>query len=58
MYYTSIVIENELGNTEAVNETIDMLQMYGLSVSDRVNSYLSGEITAEQLFTEGSGDVE
>ena len=58
LYYTSIVIENELGNTEAVNETIDMLQMYGLSVSDRVNSYLSGEITAEQMFTEGSGDVE
>ncbi len=58
LYYTSIVIENELGNTEAVEETVSLLQMYGLSVSGRVNSYLAGEITAEQLFTEGSGDVE
>ncbi len=58
LYYTSIVIENELGNTETVDETISLLQMYGLSVSDRVNSYLSGKITAEQLFTEGTGDVE
>lgn len=58
LYYTSIVIENELGNTEAVDETISLLEMYGLSVSGRVNDYLLGEITAEQLFTEGSGDVE
>ena len=58
LYYTSIVIENELGNKETVDETISLLEMYGLSVSGRVNDYLLGEITAEQLFTEGSGDVE
>ncbi len=58
LYYTSIVIENELGNTETVDETVSMLQTYGLDVSDRVSSYLSGQITAEQLFTEGTGDVE
>jgi tetratricopeptide (TPR) repeat protein len=58
LYYTSIVIENELGNTETVEETVSMLQSYGLEVSDRVNSYLAGKITAEQLFTEGTGDVE
>ncbi len=58
LYYTSMVIENELGNTKAVDETSSLLQMYGLSVSGRVNSYLSGKITAEQLFTEGTGDVE
>ncbi|MBR4287603.1 MAG: tetratricopeptide repeat protein [Clostridia bacterium] len=58
LYYTSIVIENELGNTETVEETVSMLQSYGLEVSDRVNSYLAGKITTEQLFTEGTGDVE
>ncbi len=52
MYYTCIVIENELGNTETVDETISMLQMYGISIHAEVNSYLAGEMTAEQLFAE------
>lgn len=58
LYYTSIVIENELGNTDVVDETLSMLEMYGIYPSDRLNSYLAGSITAEQLFTEGTGDVE
>lgn len=58
LYYTSIVIENELGNTETVEETVSLLEAYGLGVSDKVNDYLGGKITAEQLFTEGTGEVE
>ncbi len=58
LYYTAIVIENELGNAETVEETLSMLEGYGIYPSARLESYLAGTITAEQLFTEGTGDVE
>ena len=58
LYYTSIVIENELGNTQTVEETVSLLETYGVGVSEKVRNYLDGNITAEQLFTEGTGEVE
>ena len=58
LYYTAIVIENELGNTETVDEMISTLQNGGLGLTEKMNDYLSGKITAKQMFTEGTGDVE
>lgn len=58
LYYTAIVIENELGNTETVDEMISTLQNGGLGLTEKMNDYLNGKITAKQMFTEGTGDVE
>ena len=58
LYYTAIVIENELGNTETVDEMLMILENGGLSLSDKMYDYFGGKITAEQMFTEGTGDVE
>lgn len=58
LYYTAIVIENEQGNKDKVNEMKNLLEDNGIKLSDRLNSYLSGKITAKQLFTEGTGEVE
>ena len=60
-----LVIENELGNTEAVEELKGILEemikeIYGEShttLTSRVQDYLDGKLTAKQLFTEGTGDV-
>ncbi|MBO5066696.1 MAG: tetratricopeptide repeat protein [Clostridia bacterium] len=58
LYYTAIVIENEQGNKESVEEMKKILEDNGIPLSERLNSYLGGKITAKQLFTEGTGEVE
>ncbi len=58
LYFTAIVVENELGNKGAVDEFKEALKTEGVEMSDRMNEYLSGKITALQLFTEGTGEVE
>ncbi len=58
LLYTSVVIEKELGNTQTVEETLSLLNMYGLGASEMMNKYLAGEITAEELLTQKGGDVE
>lgn len=58
LYFTAIVIKNEAGDSETVNELLTALENGGLSLTDKMNDYLSGKITAQQMFTEGSGDVE
>lgn len=58
LYFTAMVVENELGNTETVNSLKAVLEEEGVVASERMNNYLSGKITAAQLFTEGTGEVE
>lgn len=58
LYFTAVVIKNEAGDSETVNELLTVLENGGLSLTDKMNDYLSGKITAQQMFTEGSGDVE
>lgn len=58
LYFTAIVIENELGNKEVVDEMIMTIENGGLALTEKMKDYLNGKITAEQMFTEGSGDVE
>ncbi len=57
-YMTAIVIENELGNTEAVEEMKSTLEEDEVELTEKMNNYLKGKITAKQMFTEGTGDVE
>lgn len=58
LYFTAMVVENELGNTAAVEEFKQKLAEQEVEISDRMNDYLSGKMTAVQLFTEGTGEVE
>lgn len=58
MYMVSLVIENELGNKDAVKDIKATMKEEELEISDRVNKYLKGKITAKEMFTEGTGEVE
>lgn len=58
LYMVAIVAENELGNTETVNELKTSLTNLGTELSDKMQKYLNGEITAQKMFSEGSGDAE
>ena len=55
---TAIVVENELGNDDKVKSYIEEMEKYEVDLTDRLQEYLDGKITAKQLFTEGTGDVE
>lgn len=57
LYAVSLVVENELGNTEAVEELKTKYEEADVEIPDRVQQYLDGKITAKQLFTEGTGEV-
>ena len=58
LYYTAIIAENELGNTQAVNELVSAIENQGIEISERMNDYLNGSVNATEIFTKGSGDVE
>lgn len=58
LYFVAIVVENELGNASAVESHKGVLKEQSVELSDRMNDYLGGKMTAEQLFTEGTGEVE
>ncbi len=58
MYFTYAVVLNELGKTEELEKVNKQLEEYELEYSDRMNDYFAGKLTAKQLFTEGTGDVE
>ncbi len=58
LYMVGMVAEKEAGNENGVAEYRKAIENSGLLVSGRIESYLNGELTAKQLFTEGAGDVE
>ena len=55
---TAIVIENELENDEVVKEYKNTLKENNIELSERMKNYLKGKISAQEMFTEGTGDVE
>lgn len=57
-YMTAIVIETELGNSETVKEHKKFLKEQEIELTEKMNKYLDGEITATEMFTEGTGDVQ
>lgn len=59
IYETYLVVANETDNDALFKEIkTKITDDLGLKLSDRVQSYLDGKITAKQMFTEGTGDVE
>ncbi len=58
IYAVSLVIENELGNKDEVKEIKKLMKEEGVEIPERTKSYLEGKITAKEMFTEGTGDVE
>ena len=58
IYAVSLIIENELGNKDEVKEIKELMKEEGLEISERTNKYLKGKISAKEMFTEGTGDVE
>lgn len=58
LHMTAAVIENELGNKDTVEAYLNELEQNELELSEKLQSYFDGKITAQQLFTEGTGDVE
>ena len=58
IYMVELVIENELGNKDRVKEIKEIMKEEGLEIPERTNKYLKGKISAKEMFTEGTGDVE
>lgn len=56
--FTAMVIENELGNEDAVEEYRELLEEQKVELTERMNKYFKGKLTAKELFTEGTGEVE
>jgi Flp pilus assembly protein TadD len=57
VYAVSLVIENELGNTENVEAIKEIYKNAEVEIPERVQSCLDGKMTAKEVFTEGTGDV-
>lgn len=55
---TLLVVENELGNTKAVEEIKTYLKSNEVEIPQRTQDYLSGKLTLQKLFGEGTGDIE
>lgn len=56
-YMVSLVVENELGNKDKVKEIKESLKDHDVELTEKMQKYLKGKITAKQMFTEGTGDV-
>ena len=55
---TAIVVENELGNKERVKELKEFMKENEVEISEKTKKYLKGNISAQEMFTKGAGDVE
>lgn len=55
---TLLVVENELGNTEAVEEIKTYLKSNEVEIPQRTQDYLNGKLSIQGLFGEGTGDIE
>ena len=58
IYMTAIVAENELGNKDTVKALKEEMEENGVELSEKMNKYLKGKITAKEMFMEGTGDVQ
>lgn len=58
LYYVYLVAATEKGDSEAVSGAKEQIDSMAIGYTDRMNDYLNGKISAVQLFSEGTGDVE
>ncbi len=55
---TAMVVENELGNKDRVKELKDIMKENNVEISEKTQKYLKGKVSAQDMFTKGTGDVE
>lgn len=58
LYYVYLVAATEKGDASAANSAKEQIESMGIGYTERVTAYLNGDLTAKQLFSEGTGDVE
>lgn len=58
LYYVYLVAANEKGDAQEVSAAKEQIASMGIGYTERMSAYLNGEISAAQLFSEGTGDVE
>lgn len=58
MYYTYLIIANEAGDTNKVEEIKKILSDAKVETPEKVQKYLDGRLSYKKLFTEGTGDIQ
>ena len=58
LYYTYLIIATELGDTETVEKINTVLENAALKNPEKIQNYLDGKITYQEIFMKGTGDIE
>ena len=58
LLYVYYVAANEKGDRKLVSSIKSQIDEMNIGYTDRMQSYIDGKLTAKQLFSEGTGDVE
>ncbi len=58
LYYVYLVAANEKGDAKEVSAVKEQIASMGIDYTEKMSAYLYGKISAAQLFSEGTGDVE
>ena len=53
-----MVAANEVGEEEYLESLKSLMSENGMKLTDKMTQYFDGKITAYEMFTEGTGDVE
>lgn len=58
LYMTAMVAANEVGEEEYLESLKSAMSDNGMKLTEKMTKYFDGKITAYEMFTEGTGDVE
>lgn len=58
LYFTYAVVLNELQKNDELKSLNATLETSQIPYTDRMNDYFAGKLSAKELFTEGTGDVQ
>lgn len=58
LYYVYFVAATEKGDAAAISSAKEQIDALGIGYTDRMTAYVNGTLSAKQLFSEGTGDVE
>ena len=58
LYYTYLIVATELGDTETIENINTVLENAGLENPEKIQNYLDGKLTYQEIFTKGTGDIE
>lgn len=57
LYYVYFVAAKEMGDSALVQELTEKIESSNIVFEGRIKDYADGKLTAQSLFTEGSGDI-